>query len=71
MCLPQKYYTILYYTILTCNFLNILSCLSISLKSFMENLYLLDKNLSLNNFINNSIKNFLLKELKLWRKNKK
>ena len=58
MCLSRKilYYTILYYTDIA---LNILLCLLISLKSFRENLYRLNKNLSLNNFINNSIKNFI------------
>ena len=60
MCLLKKYYTILYYTILTFNFLNILLYLLISLKSFRENLYFLNKNLSLNNFINNTIKKFTL-----------
>ena len=70
MCLSRKYYTILYYTILIFNFAkNILLNLLTIIKSFIDVLYSLLNlffiKLSLNIFINNSIKKFSIKELKL------
>ena len=65
MCLSQKYYTILIFNFLK----NILFSLLTILKSFGNVLYfginLFFIRLSLNIFINNSIKKFSIKEIKL------